>query len=128
MQSVPWKRYSARQLCDHPWVRGEDVKQVPLRSGVLDAIRTINDRAEFSKLAQHVVSASLTAPQLQELRAVFFEIDKEGKGWITCGTWHPAPFDSFGPSPPTSKGTPISRSSCTNLRTIDAIHLCFREK
>lgn len=83
LEKDPSKRYTVEQALDHPWVSGDAASDRPIDRSIVDALVAFNARNKFKKAAISLVASSLTAKDVQDMRAAFMRIDKDNSGTIT---------------------------------------------
>jgi calcium-dependent protein kinase len=73
----PMRRYTLAQALQHPWVRSEGVApDTPLDTAIIAAMHNFNATNRLRREALRLVAKSLSAVDLQRLRAQFHLIDR----------------------------------------------------
>jgi calcium-dependent protein kinase len=83
LEKDPYKRYTIEQAIAHPWVTGDAAADVPIDKSLIQSMCEFNLRNRFKKEALKLVASTLSAADVQSLRAQFEKIDNDGSGFIT---------------------------------------------
>lgn len=76
------KRLTAAEALEHPWMTG-GASKTPFLKTVLNNLRDFTASSKFKTGILKIMADSMSDRELQELRAVFKELDEDGNGRIT---------------------------------------------
>eukprot|EP00930_Biecheleria_cincta_P014487 TRINITY_DN1243_c0_g1_i2.p1 TRINITY_DN1243_c0_g1~~TRINITY_DN1243_c0_g1_i2.p1 ORF type:complete len:503 (-),score=138.31 TRINITY_DN1243_c0_g1_i2:211-1719(-) len=81
----PKERYSAEMALNHEWIKNKAprAQNVPLQSNFVDKLRGFRSQNKLKKAALHIIAGQLNESQIQSLRDVFMNLDKNGDGLLT---------------------------------------------
>jgi len=77
------KRYTAREVLDHPWMRGDTASKAPLDAAVLRNLKGFNANSKLKQAVLVMMVGSLTDSEIKEMRKTFEAIDENKDGLIT---------------------------------------------
>ncbi|KAL3508485.1 hypothetical protein ACH5RR_027886 [Cinchona calisaya] len=79
----PKKRITATQVLEHPWMKAGEASDKPIDSAVLSRMKQFRAMNKLKKLALKVIAESLSAEEIQGLKAMFQNMDTDNNGTIT---------------------------------------------
>jgi len=77
------KRYTAREVLDHPWMKGQASKE-PLDAAVMRNLKTFNANSKLKQAVLVMMVGTLTDSEIREMRKTFEAIDENHDGLITA--------------------------------------------
>ena len=82
----PWKRYTAEQAYEHPWIQ-EEVSKITsddvINEEVLSSIQTFVESQNFKKATLTFIASRIPEECIENLRDAFIKIDWNGDGMLT---------------------------------------------
>jgi len=77
------RRITAAEALEHPWLIGTTASATPLVATVINNLATFSAGCKFKQAVLTMMTDSLTAEELQQLKKTFAAIDENGDGSIT---------------------------------------------
>jgi len=78
------KRFTAREVLDHPWMKGDTALKTPLDSAVLKNLKSFNANFKLKQAVLVMMVGSLSDGEIKEMKKTFEAIDENHDGLITA--------------------------------------------
>ena len=79
----PRGRITAAQALSHPWVKGDNVSDIPLDMSVINNMKEFSSYGRMKKLAIKKLAQTFTEEEIRDLKDQFRRIDQDNSGTIT---------------------------------------------